>query len=535
MAILLSSLVATGGETEGLDAREFKNWQDFCGQISGHSNCTIGQSTRVVNGSTVNRQQSSATFTVPSGVSKVRITMVGGGGGGGCYGGTYYGGAGGGGACFASGEYNVNPGETLNVTAGNGGKGVSTQASGGNGGSSSVTDNSTGGSRIAISASGGTGGGWTSTVGSAGGSHSVGGSALVTGTVASGHGGPGGQGSSNSFGYGPEGYAAGGGGSAGSFLGAGYRGGHGDNGGYTYASGGGGGIGGRGGRGYGSNSTSITSTYQDHAGAGGGSGGQGQDGTTNNGPYRSQGGDGRFGTPRVQDFDSGTNSTVGRAPLNWAQQNNLMRNIHGARYGDGENTGPRMHELSGGGYRGDVPGKNYVARGSVISGASSQYDMRTNTADGGAPLTGQQAKSYNGVFGRLWGGGGGGAPCHDDNFGYYNHSGGDGGTGAGGGGAAGSTTSYNSGTISIHSYSDWDWANLAMRSHDTAWENNGYRINGNGGHGGALGGGGGGVYYGMAGAGGIGGGGGGAGGHYSGSSNVQYSGPGGPGYVLIEW
>lgn len=536
MAILLSTFIASGGGSEGGDLREFKNWQDFCGQISGHTNYMIGQATRVVDGSSVNRQVSNGTFTVPSGVSKVRISMVGGGGGGGVYATTYYGAAGGGGACFASGEYNVTAGQTLAVTSGDGGRGRGDQGYGGNGGTSSVTDSTTGGTLIAVSAAGGSGGQYTSTVGTAGTSHSVGGSSLVSGTVVGGHGGPGGAGSSQSFGYGPEGYSAGGGGSAGSFLGAGHAGGAGTNGGYTYSSGGGGGIGGAGGVGYGSDSTSVTSTYQDHAGGGGGSAGPGQNGAINNASYRTEGGPGRLAMPSVSDYDSGTNNVYGKAPENWALKDTLMKGINAARYGDGEDTGPRMHELSSGGYRGANPDSTILDRGTRLAGGSvSQFDQLPQNGGSVGSGTGNGPKSFNGVFGRLWGGGGGGAPCHDSNFGYYNHSGGDGGSGGGGGGAAGSTTSYNSGTMTIYSYSDWDWSNLAVRSHDNAWDVNGYRINGNGGHGGALGGGGGGVYYGMAGAGGIGGGGGGAGGHYSGAANVQWSGPGGPGYVLIEW
>ena len=86
MPIQLSSLIPSGGSVE--DNREFKNWQDWVGNSNdGHSN--IGQATRVVLGQTVNRRPGgSATFTVPSGVTKIRVTCIGGGGGGGNYGST---------------------------------------------------------------------------------------------------------------------------------------------------------------------------------------------------------------------------------------------------------------------------------------------------------------------------------------------------------------------------------------------------------------------------------------------------------------
>ena len=64
------------------------------------------------------------TFTVPTGVKKVRAVVVGAGGGGGAsqdyY---YYGGDGGGGGGFAMGEYDVTPGQQITVTVGSGGTG----------------------------------------------------------------------------------------------------------------------------------------------------------------------------------------------------------------------------------------------------------------------------------------------------------------------------------------------------------------------------------------------------------------------------
>ena len=58
---------------------------------------------------------------MPDGVEKIRVTVIGGGGGGGCHSSHYYGGQGGGGGAFASGEYNVEAGDTMRIVAGHGG------------------------------------------------------------------------------------------------------------------------------------------------------------------------------------------------------------------------------------------------------------------------------------------------------------------------------------------------------------------------------------------------------------------------------
>ena len=535
MALLLSSFVGSGGAAATgviTDNREFKNWQDFVGNTQG-SGISIPQAQRIVNGVAVDRQGQSHTFTVPDGVSKVRITCIGGGGGGGCYHSTYYGGSGGGGGCFVSGEYNVTAGQVLSVTAGDGGFGRRNQGTGGSGGTTSVTDQSTGGTLIAVSAAGGTGGQYTSTAGSGGSSHSAGGSSLVSGSTVGGHGGNGGVGSSQAFGFGPEGYGAGGGGAAGSFLGAGGQGGSGNNGGYTYSSGGGGGIGGNGGTGYGSNSTSAPNQYQDHAGAGGGSGGNGGNGTINNASFRSQGGNGRVSQPNyVGDYREqySYNKVAGQMSQSYGSDA-WMREGRGSRYGDGTSLEPALYSLSG-----SVGGQ---------SGVIGNYDQDiesapTDTEAEGIEYVGMSrtlpAKMFNGILGRLWGGGGGGAPCHDTNFGYYNHTGGEGGSGAGGGGGSGATTSWNvADNQEMKTTSFWDYSNMAFRVDESHWGVNSYRLMGHGGHGGALGGGGGSATYAYGGCGGIGAGGGGGGGHYSGGSYPSYAGHGGPGYVLIEW
>lgn len=108
---------------------------------------------------------SSGTFTVPAGVSLVKVTVVGGGGGGGA--GTtvtvgegdtvnYSGGFGGGGG-ISVGYVSVTPGGTVSVTVGGGGTG-SNSGSGSGGGTSSFGS--------ALSATGGAGGGAASSGGS---------------------------------------------------------------------------------------------------------------------------------------------------------------------------------------------------------------------------------------------------------------------------------------------------------------------------------------------------------------------------------
>lgn len=94
------------------------------------------------------------TFTVPTGVSKIRAVAIGGGGGAGLFG-TFFTGGGGGGAAIKS--FTVSAGQTVTVVVGSGGAGrLSTTASNfsaSNGGSSSVT---VGG--VSITGGGGTGG-----------------------------------------------------------------------------------------------------------------------------------------------------------------------------------------------------------------------------------------------------------------------------------------------------------------------------------------------------------------------------------------
>jgi hypothetical protein len=62
-------------------------------------------------------------WTVPNGVTSVRVLVVGGGGGGGGgVSGVYFGAGGGGGEVIANGNYTTNPGEEISVSVGKGGE-----------------------------------------------------------------------------------------------------------------------------------------------------------------------------------------------------------------------------------------------------------------------------------------------------------------------------------------------------------------------------------------------------------------------------
>lgn len=181
-------------------------------------------------------------WTVPAGVTKVEVLLVGGGGGGGH---TAGGGGGGGGVIAREGSANavsVNAGTSYSIVVGNGGAG-STGGRGGNGGSTTA---------FGLSAIGGGGGGGWSLGGAAGGSGGGGGgngSGATAGGTASQPGGSanaGGSGGNNTGGSDGKGGGGGGAGSTGSTGAAGSKGGNG----YIsfitstcYAGGGGGGVG----------------------------------------------------------------------------------------------------------------------------------------------------------------------------------------------------------------------------------------------------------------------------------------------------
>lgn len=98
----------------------------------------------------------SGTYTIPAGVTKLLVQVIGAGGGGGGYG-TYGGGSGGGGGATAIKLLTgVTPGNTLTVTIGAGGAGSAGDAAGSSGGTSSVSSGTQ--TITTISAPGGSGG-----------------------------------------------------------------------------------------------------------------------------------------------------------------------------------------------------------------------------------------------------------------------------------------------------------------------------------------------------------------------------------------
>ncbi len=574
MSILLSTIVKgdSSAAPAFTDNRDFKRWQDwYSGVNPNHPIAEIGNvtdSSRMVEGVAKNRMKYTDTFTVPTGVSKVRITVIAGGGGGGRYQGSYYGSSGGGGGGCASGEFTVSAGDVLDITCGTGGPGG--YPSGGtmngiNGGTSSVTASSgSGGSAaISVSASGGTGGNHSNGSNTPAGSGSISGSSLVAGTNRTYGGGNGGSGSVQAIGWGPEGYSAGGGGAAGTPMDTGGTGGDGNGHyGYSWCSGGGGGAGassnGDGGHGSGSRTASA---YYSWAGGGGGTlrasdghGSNGIDNTSNPPETSCRGGHGYWENSKiagytrqwtqVQDSSWGVKCDypiqqgypTGGSQTGWKEFGRMA----GARYGDGENINVGVDE-------GDP-----VNSGVTWDAKLSQFGIGTNPsnvvgmvgfkAGKDSTVTGvssMSAKNFNGVLGRMQGGGG--APgCTKDQSGTGGASaGGPGGTGGGGGGSGGhTTTGQGSNWRYVNATQVWSPVDLAFRPRfdESSSEFEDYtRLSGQGGPGGAFGGGGGSGFYGAAGSGGIGAGGGGCGGHYSGSSYNGSGGDGGPGYVLIEW
>tara|TARA_B100000427_G_scaffold98368_1_gene80893 strand:- start:3545 stop:5170 length:1626 start_codon:yes stop_codon:yes gene_type:complete len=541
MATLLSTLIGAGGASgSGTDNREYKNFQDWYGYYAGGQsngyNFATPQSTRdpgntsggTGTGAQNRRAVDNSTFTweVPTGVSKVRITCLGGGGGAGHYRSHYYGDSGGSGGGFGSGEFNVTAGEVLDIFVGRGGWGRYQDSGwGGSGQTTSVQASSAnGGSGHLNVQAGGGGRGYHSSNVDPPGSSTVNGSDLISGTNMAYTGGRGGYGSQTGFGWGPEGYPSGGGGSCASYKGNGYRGGNGDNGGYGYGGAGGGGIGGEGGNTSGNNSPSNVEFW---GAGGGGSAGQGTNGYPSGGgsSYNPKGGAGASwvsadggggytgqGMKSVEGNNDSSNMYNGYNNANWYYYGS------GSRYGDGV-------------------GSSYSGGGGGGGGGGSQYEQGFGgSSGGGGGTTYPNAKTFNGVLGRLFGGGGCGGPRSSANFGGQAHTAGNGGAGAGGGGCGVETNNGQNDYSNMNNYCTFSTVDLAWYVNDNQIDQNHYRLNGNGGHGGALGGGGGGnsQHGSMGGNGGIGAGGGGAIGHYSPSSNGQ-SGAGGPGYVLIEW
>ena len=558
MSILLSALISTGDGGGGAvsDGREFKRWQDFYGEndnVPTSYVAQIGQSTRSINGVSKDRRIGSGgtTWTVPSGVTKIRVTSIGAGGGGGRYSSTYHGSGGGAGGSFSSGEFNVTAGQTLNISVGKSGHGISRNEGGGTGvaGQQTIVEMTApdgGSGALYVQAPGGAGGPPTSGQANAGGSGQVSGSLLSGGSITN-NGGAGGNGNGNAIGWGPEGYGGGGGGSAGSFKGNGFRGGHGSPGyGYTFTGASGGGIGGEGIRAFGSQ---TASDYYSWSGGGGGSAGAGYTGTDNDSnpnfassqPY-GKGGDGTNSSASVEgytyDFLNTDGTSYGKQfGDQHANPLSNFKRMNGARYGDGEGTATGT---GGSNAPSGVTYNQYEAQFGIgpSSGGSSGFAAGASSTMTGISI--YPAKMFNGILGRCQGGGGAGvgSKATGPNGGQSNsYSAGQGGAGGGGGGAACQTSNGNGNWVAKSSCHKWNPVDMAHGWTDTFMNNptSSMRAGGCGGSGGALGGGGSCTNYGSAGPGGIGAGGGGASGHHSGGSYNGNGGDGGPGYVLIEW
>ncbi len=120
--------------------------------VLGGASCIINASTQVYS------TEGLFNYTVPSGVTRIKVKAWGGGGGGGAGAAVNRNGGNGGGGGYATAVLNVNPGETLNLSVGGGGGGGSNNTSGrggGGGGESGIMRSNT----LLIAAGGGGGGG----------------------------------------------------------------------------------------------------------------------------------------------------------------------------------------------------------------------------------------------------------------------------------------------------------------------------------------------------------------------------------------
>ena len=504
MATLLSTLVGGSGSSgSDDDAREFKNFAVYAGMWHSWPQSAMDFSSSYIDGYTNDSLSgayesrfltSSHTLTIPSGVTKVRITCIGAGGGGGTRAGQHYNaGGGGGGGAFAMGEFNVSAGEQLLVNPGKSGRATqyNYQANGGTTtciGTGTLTTN-----EISVSANGGTGGSQSSP-GSGATTKSVSGSRLISGTNVTANGGAGGSGSTASFGFGPEGYGAGGGGAAGFVLGNGGSGSNmSNNGGYSSFGGGGGAVGGYSGGSWPFGQASTNN--QDYwAPAGAGAGQNGENGSSQS--TATKGGNGRFGT------------------LGGQKQ---------AKYGS--------YHLDADREGANSPGQNLVASNSGGSGAAptgvDQYLSSKQSTSSFVTFPKSFAYGPLAVAYSSGGGGGNGYSSYP-----YSHPGGHAGPGAGGGGGA----AYNQNPYGAHVGDNGNTRfDLSKGQFCDYHQNVNFAYGSWGGNAGILGGGGGGGgYFGDGGCAGFGGGGGGAGGHYN-SGHHGYGGYGGSGLVLIEW
>lgn len=124
------------------------NWSSFITTASAGNGCFSNWQLFTANG----------TFTVPAGITKIKICVYGGGAGGGC--GNITGGGGGGAGGYAEGTFTVTPAANYTVTIGSGGIGGLSGLPGTNGGTSGfgALISATGGSAGTAAAFGGIGG-----------------------------------------------------------------------------------------------------------------------------------------------------------------------------------------------------------------------------------------------------------------------------------------------------------------------------------------------------------------------------------------
>lgn len=247
---------------------------------------------QVTPGATINYTSGANSFTVPTGVTSINVTMWGGGGGGGGGGQSVTGGAGGGGA-YVTGTYSVTAGHTLTFNVGGAGAGgsitgigaTSAGSGGGGGGFSDFVDNAASSTVLSLAAGGAGGGGGR--VATAGGAAGAGGN-TTTGTAGTTVGTGTGGGTATTGTGGTAGTGSLGNGTAGASL-TGGTGGQGS----TTNTNGGGGAGGSGGGGAGGLANSATTTRAGGGGGGGGYfGGGGGGGSSNAGGNAGGGGGG---------------------------------------------------------------------------------------------------------------------------------------------------------------------------------------------------------------------------------------------------
>lgn len=353
------------------------------------------------------------TWTVPAGVTSVRVLCVAGGGGGGYQ----VGGGGGAGGVVYNGNYAVTPGATLTITVGNGGPGAASSSVPGNQGQNSSV---TGGTGSITAIGGGGGGSHVANNGATTGGSGGGGGGPQSNVSTAGAAGTSGQGNAGGAGY-YSGWAGGGGGGAGSTGQDAWSraGGHGGDGGQgvlysisgtpTFYGGGGGGCsssgafnsgtpyrarGGLGGGGWGGDSNDIQATAGEPNTGGGGGGERDAVGGGGGGPGKS-GGSGIVIIDHAVEFTS-TGTTTWTAPAGVTSVEVLV--VAGGGGGG--------YQMGGGGGGGGVI---YDPNYAVIPGTSYTVTV-------GAGGTGRTSNSDNGglggnsVFGTLTaiGGGAGG-------------------------------------------------------------------------------------------------------------------------------